>query len=82
MRAQFSCEQFMAKGSLVSRHTRFTVGQHVRIDPAANSPFATLEGIVQSIEPHQRGINALDRYVVRFAWGEDQTFYEVEIRSV
>ena len=64
------------------RPTRFTVGQHVQVNPTANSPFATLQGIVQSIEPHERGINELDRYVVRFAWGEDHTFYEVEIRSV
>jgi hypothetical protein len=52
------------------------------LDRFVLTPFAGLEGIVQEVLPHERGIRTLDRYIVAFEWGEQQTFYDVQSAAV
>jgi transcription antitermination factor NusG len=61
---------------------QFKIGDHVRILPSHQTPFANLEAIVREVREHERGVTALDRYVVIFAWGEEQTFYEVQLEQM
>ena len=60
---------------------RLKIGDHVRILPNNPTPFANLEAIVRSVREHERGVTVLDRYVVIFAWGEEQTFYDVQLEQ-
>ena len=61
---------------------RFKIGDHVRILPSDPTPFANLEATVRAVREHERGVTALDRYVVIFGWGEEQTFYDVQLEQV
>jgi transcription antitermination factor NusG len=58
---------------------RFNVGNRVRILPEGASPFVGLEGTIEEVQPHNRDIVALDRYIVVFEWGEKQSFYDVQL---
>jgi transcription antitermination factor NusG len=58
---------------------RFKVGQHVMIRQDDPSPFAGLSGVIEAIQPHDRGITVLDRYIVAFTWGEKQAFYDAQL---
>jgi hypothetical protein len=62
--------------------SRLNIGDHVRILPNNPTPFANLEAIVRAIREHERGVAVLDRYVVIFAWGEEQTFYDVQLEQM
>ena len=61
--------------------TRYQVGDKIKVLPDVPTAFAGLEGVIQEIQPHQRGITTLDRYTVLFSWGERQIFYEVQLTS-
>jgi hypothetical protein len=61
---------------------RLKIGDHVRIVPNDPTPFANLEAIVRAVREHERGVTVLDRYVVIFAWGEEQTFYDVQLEQM
>ena len=61
--------------------SRLKVGDHVRILPNNPTPFQNLEAIVLSVREHERGVTVLDRYVVTFSWGEEQTFYSVQLEQ-
>ena len=61
---------------------RFKLGDRVRIVPTEHTPFANLEATVQKIQLHDRGITTLDRYVVVLKWGEEQTFYDVQLEQI
>ena len=62
--------------------SRLKVGDHVRILPNSPTPFKNLEAIVLSVREHERGVTVLDRYAVIFAWGEEQTFFDVQLEQV
>jgi hypothetical protein len=62
--------------------SRFQLGGRVRIVPTDPSPFANLEATVQKIQLHDRGVTSLDRYMVVFEWGEEQTFYDVQLEQI
>ena len=61
---------------------RLKVGDFVRILPKDASPFANLTATVRDVHPEERGITDLHRYVVVFEWGEEQTFYDVQLEHV
>ena len=61
---------------------RFNVGDRVRILPEAANLFVGLEGTIKEVQPHNRDIVALDRYIVVFEWGEKQSFYDVQLVRV
>ena len=61
---------------------RFKPGDVVRIAPTEPTPFANLKATVQKIQLHDRGVATLDRYVVVFEWGEEQTFYDVQLQHI
>ena len=61
------------------RIPRFKKGDRVRIRPAEPTPFAGLPAVVQEVEPDARNVTPLDRYVVVFAWGERQAFYDAQL---
>jgi hypothetical protein len=61
---------------------RFKVGQRVIIRGDDPSSFAGLVAVVDDVQPNERGISTLDRYVVVFSWGEKQTFYEPQLENV
>ena len=58
---------------------RLNIGDRVRILPNHPTPFANLEATVHEVCEQERGVTILDRYVVIFAWGEKQTFYDVQL---
>jgi hypothetical protein len=62
--------------------TRLRIGDRVKILSNASSPFADLQGEVVEVVPNDRGIRTLDRYVVAFAWGERQSFYDVQLAGL
>jgi len=61
--------------------TRFKKGDRVRILKTVATPFAGLEGYVSEFQPHGK-VPTLDRYSVTFAWGEQATFYDVQLELV
>jgi hypothetical protein len=61
---------------------RLKIGDCVRILPKDPSPFANLSATVREIHPQNQGIATLDRYVVVFEWGEEQTFYDVQLEHL
>jgi transcription antitermination factor NusG len=61
---------------------RFKVGDQVRILPDPTSRFVNLKGTIREVQPHERGVTNLDRYVVVFSWGEEETFYDVQLAPV
>jgi hypothetical protein len=62
--------------------SRFQLGDRVRILPTEPTPFADLQATVHNVQLHDRGVSALDRYVVVFEWGEQQTFYDVQLEHI
>ena len=62
--------------------SRLKIGDHVRILANNPTPFANLEAIVRAVREHERGVTVLDRYVVTFSWGEEQTFFDVQLEQV
>jgi hypothetical protein len=65
-----------------SRLPRYQIGDRIKILPDGASPFAGLEAVIQGLRPNDLGVTALDRYVVLFQWGEQQTFYDVQLARV
>jgi len=59
--------------------SRFTIGDRIRILSVVATPFAGLEVDVFEVEPQPQNITNLDCYVVVFAWGEKQTFFDVQL---
>jgi transcription antitermination factor NusG len=58
---------------------QFKTGDHVRILTTVATPFAGLNGEIREVRQHDRGVATLDQYVVRFSWGENVTFYDVQL---
>ena len=61
---------------------RLKIGDRVRILANQPTPFANLEATVRGVQINDRAVTTLDRYVVIFAWGEEQTFYDVQLEQV
>jgi hypothetical protein len=61
---------------------RYQIGDRIRILRDGATPFAGLEGLIQEVRPHDLYITTLDRYTVLFKWGEQQTFYDVQLARV
>ena len=61
---------------------RLKIGDAVRVQPKDPSPFANLVATIREVISNSQGIALLDRYVVVFAWGEEQTFYDVQLEQV
>ena len=59
---------------------RFKLGDRIKVIPT-NSAFSGVPGIVEEIVPHPKNLSQLDSYVVRFAWGERQKFWDAELES-
>jgi hypothetical protein len=60
---------------------RFKVRQRVLIRRDDPSRFAGLPAVIDDVQPNDRGIATLDRYVVVFSWGEKQVFYEPQLHE-
>ena len=58
---------------------RFKIGDRVKILPTMASPFVNLEGTIKEILPSDRNVSVLDRYNVVLPWGEEQSFYDVQL---
>jgi hypothetical protein len=61
---------------------RYQIGDRIKILSDGATRFAGLEGVIQELQPHDRGVTVLDRYIVLFQWGERQTFYDVQLALV
>jgi hypothetical protein len=61
---------------------RYQIGDRIKILSDGATRFAGLEGVIQELQPHDRGVRVLDRYIVLFQWGERQTFYDVQLALV
>jgi hypothetical protein len=61
--------------------TQFNRGDRVRISPTLSSPFAGVEGVIDEVKPHPKKVTQLDSYVVMFAWGEKQSFWDAELKT-
>ena len=61
---------------------RLKIGDSVRVLPKDPSPFANLVATIREVRSNNQGLAILDRYVVVFAWGEEQTFYDVQLEHV
>jgi hypothetical protein len=61
---------------------RFTVGEHVIVRRDDPSPFAGLPAVIEHIQPNDRGVAILDRYIVVFTWGEKQAFYDAQLEPM
>lgn len=58
----------------------FKLGSRVTISGVGSSTaFAGLKGTISEVQRNERGLTALDKYVVLFEWGEKQTFYSVQL---
>jgi transcription antitermination factor NusG len=57
----------------------FKVGDRVKILPGIATPFVGMEGIIDEIQPHDEGIETMDRHVVVFERREKLAFYGVEL---
>jgi hypothetical protein len=71
-----------ARKSRLSPRPRYQIGDRIKILPDGASPFAGLEAVIQELRPNDLGVTALDRYIVLFHWGEQQTFYDVQLARV
>ena len=60
---------------------RFNCGDQVRVSATLSSPFAGVEGVIDEVTPHPKNLTQLDSYVVVFAWGERQTFWDAQLQS-
>ena len=58
---------------------RFIAGDRVRILSSPATPFAGLEAVIERALPDPRGLTQLDRYIVKFNWGETQTLFDVQL---
>jgi hypothetical protein len=65
-----------------NRMSRFKIGDRIRILSLVATSFAGLEGDVFEVQPQPQNITNLDRYIVVFAWGEKQTFFDVQLEPV
>jgi hypothetical protein len=65
--------------SMMKETRRFTVGENVMVRRDDPSPFAGLPAVIEDIQPNDRGVAVLDRYIVVFTWGEKQAFYEPQL---
>lgn len=62
---------------------RFKIGDRVRVRPDGHAAmFAGTEGVIDGIEPNERGIGILDRYMVLFKWGEKKHFYDAHLEPL
>jgi hypothetical protein len=61
---------------------RLKIGDSVRVLPKDPSPFANLVATIREVHSNKQGLAILDRYVVVFEWGEEQTFYDVQLQHV
>jgi len=61
---------------------RFRVADRVKILSVVETPFVGLEGNICEVQLHEHSISVLDRYIVVFAWGEKETFYDVQLEHV
>ena len=59
--------------------SRFKVGDRIKILSVVATPFVGLEGNILEVQLQQQNVTTLDRYIVVFAWGEKQTFYDVQL---
>ena len=58
---------------------RFSIGDRVRVRPEDTTQFAGLKATVRQVKPNGRNVAILDRYIVVFEWGEEQSFYEAQL---
>lgn len=65
----------------MARQLRFKTGDRVKVLPNDPSPFAGLEGTVETTEPNPRDVVVLDRYIVVFEWGEKKPFYDAQLEK-
>ena len=70
------------KWGLLNSMPRYQIGDRIKILSDGATPFAGLEGVIEDLRPHDRGVTVLDRYIVLFQWGERQTFYDVQLALV
>lgn len=61
---------------------QFKVGDRVCILSNVASSFVGLDGEILEVLPNERGLTTLDQYVVKFSWGEQQKFYDVQLRVI
>ena len=59
--------------------SRFKVGDRIKILAVVDTPFVGLEGNIVEVQRQKQNLDILDRYIVVFAWGEKQAFYDVQL---
>jgi hypothetical protein len=59
--------------------SRFKVGDRIKILSVVATPFVGLEGNIVEVQRQKQNINTLDCYIVVFAWGEKQVFYDLQL---
>jgi len=59
--------------------SRFKVGDPIKILSVVATPFVGLEGNIVEVQRQKQNISTLDRYIVVFALGEKQVFYDVQL---
>jgi hypothetical protein len=66
----------------IAAPAKFKIGDRVRILPEGQAVYAGVEGVIRDVHPNDRGIAVLNRYDVLFNWGEEKTFYEVQLEQM
>jgi hypothetical protein len=66
----------------INATAKFKIGDRVRILPEGPAVFAGVEGVIRDVHHHDRGIAVLNRYDLLFKWGEEKTFYEVQLERI
>ena len=60
----------------------FKIGDRVRILPGVATPFVGHEGIIDEVQPHDRGVETMDRHIVVFEHREKRAFYSGELMLI
>ena len=60
----------------------FKVGDRVKVLPGIATPFIGLEGVIQEVQPNDRGIETMEKHVVMFDRREKRSFYSAELTRI
>ena len=62
--------------------SNFKVGDRVKILPGVATPFIGLEGIIQEVQPNDRGIETMEKHIVMFERKEKRAFFGAELTHI
>ena len=62
--------------------SNFKVGDRVQVLPGVATPFIGLQGVIQEVQPNDRGIETMEKHIVMFDRREKRAFFGTELTPV